>query len=126
MANKNTKSLRKAVSAESKRGNAFVEYGRPVPNYHSYTGPKEGRLIKTLCPTAAMKGDGVNSVNKSRNSCQRIYLNRADGGATSSLTAHEPFLKHEPMRFPNHSMYKDWEYRRGPVNSVSATAVAAQ
>ena len=109
MANKNTRLLRKQVRAAGKRGEDFatVEVWR-------------GQDKRTLqVPTARVKGDGVNSVNKRRNSCQRIYLNRADGGATLSLTAHEPFLKHEPMIFPNHRQYDNWEYRR-PQGQASA------
>jgi len=111
MANKNTRALRKDVKDACRAKQSEVAYTTPVPNYHSYQGSKDGMLLKRTCPTALVKGDGVNSVNKRRNSCQRVYLNRADGGATQSLTAHEPFLRNEPMIFPNHRQYEHWEYR---------------
>jgi len=110
MANKNTKRLRKAVKNACRKKHDEVEYKTPVFNYHSFQGSKDGLLIKKSCPTAVVKGDGVNSVNKQRNSCQRIYLNRLESGKTASLTAHEPFLRHERMVFKNHRQYDNFEY----------------
>lgn len=119
MANKNTRQLRAKIKDATRRGEDTVSIQRPVYNYHSHQGSKDSAFVTVSFPTARMKGDGVNSVNKRRNSCQRIYLNRTDGGSTQSLTAHEPFLKHEPMIFPNHRQYENWEYRR-PQGQASA------
>ena len=115
------KQLRLAVQTASKLKLAEVQYKTPVPDYHSNSGRGDALFINKTCPTAVVKGDGVNSVNKRRNSCQRVYLNKGVGG-TQSLTCHEPFLKGEHMAFPNHSQYADWEYRRpgAPVATVSA------
>lgn len=109
MANKNTKQIRIQIRAAGKRGEDYTQRQQPVGDYHN--GDK-GRFITQTFPTARVKGDGVNSVNKRRNSCQRVYLNKGEGGVLQSLTAHEPFVKGEYMVFPNHRQYENWEYRR--------------
>jgi len=121
MANKSTKQLRKQVSAASRAKQPEVAYKTPVRDYHSFSGSREHSMVNMVCPTAVVKGDGVNSVNKRRNSCQRIYLNKGAGG-TQSLTCHEPFLKGEHMAFPNHSQYANWEYRRPGAPAVTISA----
>jgi hypothetical protein len=68
-------------------------------------------------PVARPNADGVISHNKARNSCMRVYVNRGENQQSQSLTAHEPWLKHEPMRFPNHGYM---EYRRPGALQVSA------
>ena len=119
MANKNTRSYRNKVRAAGKAGEDFAVIERPSRSYPLAESRAKGMTTVSF-PTARVKGDGVNSVNKRRNSCQRLYLNQSEAGVTQSLTAHEPFLKHEPMVFPNHRQYKNWEYRRVHAGQASA------
>lgn len=73
---------------------------------------------------ARVGNDGVVSFNKKRNSAMRVYLNRVEGGQTQSLTVHEPWVKHEPMLFPNHRQYDNWEYRRPGGANIASQASA--
>lgn len=129
MANKNTKKLRIAIRAAGKAGHSEYEHSTPVRDYHnrpndSFRANPTSCMMKQQFPTARVNDDGVNSVNRRRNSCQRVYLNRLDGGMTQSLTAHEPFLRHEHMTFANHFQYRDFEYRRpNPGPTVSQVSV---
>lgn len=120
MANKNTRLLRKLVRKACKRRADSVEWQTPVADYFNH----DGIQLRTVrVPTAIVRGDGVNSVNKRRNSCQRIYVNKGSDGRTASLTAHEPYVRHEPMMFPNHRQYANWEYRKpGGANIASQSS----
>jgi len=111
MANKNTKQLRRQIQAATRKGQDSVTIKRPVFNYHSHSGSKESAFVSVTFPTARVKG-GVNSVNRARNSCQRLYLNQNAHSITQSLTAHEALDDKQPIVFPNHRNYKNWEYRR--------------
>jgi hypothetical protein len=117
MANKATRCLRHRISAACRRGDDTVSTLRPVRNYHSHQGTMATALTTVTFPTARVKGDGFNSRNLRRNSCQRVYLNQSPEGVTQSLTVHEPFVKHLAMLFPNHRQYANWEYHpsRGQV-----------
>ena len=125
MANKSTRQLRRIISAAGKKGQDEVQHKQCVPNYHSrgtgddFRAKPDSFFVNVSFPTARVKGDGVNSVNKKRNSCQRVSLNQNEHGQTSSLTSHEPWIRHEHMVFKNHHQYKNFEYRRsaGPAAS---------
>jgi len=116
MANKNTRALRVKIAKASKNGEERVEVQVPVKDYHNDTHPRFNNMSH---PTAVVKGDGFNSFCKARNSCQRVYKNKGNDGRSMSVTVHEPFLRHEPMGFPNHRQYNDWEYRRPGVPTTS-------
>jgi hypothetical protein len=106
MANKNTRQLRKRISHASGRGESSVEHQTPVRDYHN---DAKIRLVNKVFPTAVVNADGVNSVNKRRNSCQRLYVNTGNDKRSLSITRHEPHVKHESMGYPNH---KYLEYRK--------------
>lgn len=105
-----------------------MSHAKPVWNYHSAGDSQDFRSKPTsfftaqVFPTARVRGDGVVSSNRRRNSCQRVYLNRENNGATASLTAHEPHLAHEPMVFKGHGYI---EYRRPGAQSVAQTTATA-
>lgn len=71
---------------------------------------------------AVMSNDGVVSRNLRRNSCQRVYHNTDQNGRTTTMTCHEPFLKHERMKFANHK-YMDYE-KKTPSLVPSAEELA--
>jgi hypothetical protein len=125
MANKSTRQLRKEIRAAGKRGEKTVEHRKPRHDYHNipnddYRTKPDSCFVKQSFPTAIPNSDGVVSSNRKRNSCMRVLLNKAESGRTASLTVHEPHLRHEPMDFPNHREYANWEYRRKPAGQVSA------
>lgn len=72
-------------------------------------------------PTARVRGDGVVSANRRRNSCMRVLLNKNENG-TSSLTVHEPHLRNEVMTFKGHNYI---EYRKPGAQSVAQTTATA-
>lgn len=113
MANKNTRLLRSRIKTACRLKQPFVERSQPVPDYHS--NPTKNVLITQTFPTCVIKGDGVNSVNKRRNSCQRVYVNMGADSKSQSLTAHEPFVKHEHMVFKNHAYMEYRSPNSGPT-----------
>jgi len=119
MANKTTRKLRKQIARASRRGEDTVEHMTPVPDYHNHSNDEyrarpTSLMVRQVFPTATVKGDGVNSANKRRNSCQRVYTNMGENRRSTSLTCHEPFLRNEPMRGKGHGYI---EYRRGNVSA---------
>ena len=126
MANKATRQLRKQIARASRNGEDAFEHLQPVYNYHSCGDGQDFRsrpssfLTRQVFPTAVVKGDGVNSVNKRRNSCQRVYLNTGEHSRSTSLTAHEAFLRNEHMIWKGHNYI---EYRRIGVPTASQPTV---
>lgn len=118
--NKNTRKIRCAIRQACKDGEDSALVERPSRNYNSATSRQAGMSWVSF-PTARVKGDGVNSVNRKRNSCQRIYLNQNNAGRTASLTCHEPHLRHESMIFKGHGYI---DYRR-PNTGPAAPSVSA-
>jgi hypothetical protein len=126
MANKNTRQLRIKIARASRNHEDSVTHDKPIYNYHSAGDfqdfrSRPGSFFTTQTfPTAVVKGDGVNSINRKRNSCQRIYLNKGENSGSNSLTAHEAFLRNEHMTWKGH---KYIEYRRIDVPTVSQPTV---
>lgn len=126
MANKATRQLRIKIARASRKGEDAVEHLKPVFNYHScgdnsdYRARPSSFFTRQVFPTAVVKGDGVNSVNKRRNSCQRIYLNMGENRRSTSLTVHEAFLRNEHMTWKGHGYI---EYRKIGVPSVAQPTV---
>lgn len=111
--NKNTRAIRIKIRKAGKKGEDLASISIPSRDYVKASSRSAGMTTK-LFPTARVKGDGVNSVNKRRNSCQRVYTNMGENRCSTSLTCHEPFLRNEPMRGKGHGYI---EYRRGNVSA---------
>ena len=122
--NKNQKQLRIRIRRAGLAGNDTCEYTKPVRDYHSARRTNAGQLFVTQqFPTARCDGDGVNSRNSQRNSCQRVYRNQGAAKAgNTSATFHEPFVKYSTMAYPNHGYI---EYNRRGAASNALPAVTA-
>lgn len=106
MANKNTRSLRKAIQAAGRKGAQEVSIDKPVFNYHN---DNKGKFIQVNFPTARANSDGLISANKRRNMAQRVYRNSGGPSGGMSVTVHEPALRGEYVKHKNHGYI---EYRQ--------------
>ena len=117
--NKNTRQLRKAISAASKKGESSVAVQKPVYNYHSRSGSKESFFTSVSHPTAIRGKDGVVSSSRKRNMAMKVLLNLDERGKRASLTVHEPLDKSAYVGFKGHgylrkdernnNQYRQWK-----------------
>jgi hypothetical protein len=117
MANKNTKQMHAALRLAHRQGKPTLLWQRPVGDYHN---DEHARFTFVSIPTACVNADGVNSVNRKRNSCQKLYRNQGPDQRTQSVTYHEAWVAHAPMSFPNHQYLK---YRRPGGGSLAPALV---
>ena len=120
--NKNTRELRKAVSAASKQGAASVVTLKPVSDYHSHSGSKESFFTNRTTPTATRGKDGVVSQNRKRNTAMKVLLNTDENGKSQSLTVHEPIDPKRFVTFKGHGYLRKDEYERNQYRQPKTVA----
>lgn len=108
--NKNTRSIRRQLTAAGHKGQDSITVSVPVPDYHNHD---HSQFTQRTIPTARADKSGLVSSNPYRNTCMRVLHNVGVNGK-ASLTVHEALEKGGSVIHKNHNYL---EYRRPGCSS---------